>query len=145
VPIPRALAAELAARDPGNHPDGSVIGQRPLTIMGQLRSRYLPRACAAARVPDDAGGERPVPRFSPHAIRRLASDELIRAGVDLGTYAELMGHSPKVALEHYRKASPADRRDAVTRAGLGDLGDGGAASSEETGELVVLPRRPRSR
>lgn len=80
-------------------------------MKGQIRVRYLPRAC-------ESGG---VPAFSPHGLRRSAVDAYLRAGVDVGRAADLLGHSPKVMLEHYPQVTLDDRRRAVARARLGHL------------------------
>ncbi|MCB9795334.1 MAG: tyrosine-type recombinase/integrase [Alphaproteobacteria bacterium] len=71
----------------------------------------LRRACAKAKVK----------RFTPHGLRRMVVDQMIRAGVDVATAASLTGHSVEVMLRHYRTVSEADRREAVERAGLGVL------------------------
>ena len=88
-----------------------LLGTIPLTVTGGLRSRHLPRACAAA-------GVKP---FTAHGLRRAAVDALLRAGVDVGTASSLLGHSPKVMLEHYRRATDDDRRKAVAAAAMGAL------------------------
>ncbi len=111
VPIAPELVALL--REWGGDtptPGAWVLGVRPVSV-GGLRVRYLPRACEAAGVEP----------FTPHGLRRAAVDALLRAGVDVGTAAALLGHSPKVMLEHYRKATIDDRRRAVTAARLGTL------------------------
>jgi len=100
----RALAEQRPCR-----PEDTVLGVLPETAAGGLRCRFLPRACAQAGVP----------RFTAHGLRRAAVDAFLRAGVDVGTAAAILGHSPKVMLEHYRQASRADCRDAIRRAGLG--------------------------
>jgi hypothetical protein len=46
-------------------------------------------------------------------------DALYRAGVDVSVAAAVLGHSPAVALRHYRRASEDDRHEAVRRARLG--------------------------
>lgn len=48
-----------------------------------------------------------------HALRRGAVDRLARSGVDVGTAARLLGHSPTMMLEVYREVSDADLRAAV--------------------------------
>lgn len=73
--------------------------------------RELARACEAA-------GVQP---WSSHGFRRAAVDQLLRAGVDIGTAAALLGHSPQVMLQHYRQATADDLVQAVQRARLGVL------------------------
>ncbi|MBK9370959.1 MAG: tyrosine-type recombinase/integrase [Deltaproteobacteria bacterium] len=58
--------------------------------------------------------------FTPHGLRRMIVDRLLRSGVDIKTAAELMGHSPKVMLSHYRRVTQEDRAAGVAKAGLGE-------------------------
>lgn len=51
-------------------------------------------------------------------------DLLYGGGCDIGTAAAFLGHSPAVALRHYRRAKPADLRAAAERAGLGRVPGG---------------------
>lgn len=104
---------------------GPVLGITPESTRTSLR-RYLADACEAAGCP----------RWTAHGLRRLAVDRLYRAGVDVGTAAAHLGHSPAVALEHYRRATAADMAGAVARAGLGRLPDG-------DGVVLPLVRRHR--
>lgn len=108
IPVAEDVMAELRRHGPGR-PEAGLFGVLPETVMGQMRVRYLPRAC------EQAG----VKRFTPHALRRAAVDGFARNGVDVGTAAAYLGHSPKVMLNHYRQATAADLRDAVERSGLG--------------------------
>lgn len=48
--------------------------------------------------------------FPIHGLRRLMTDTCQRRGVDIGTYAALMGHTPEVALKHYRQPTALDKR-----------------------------------
>ena len=57
--------------------------------------------------------------WTPHGLRRLAVDELLRAGVDPGTAAAITGHSPTTMLRYYRRATDDDIDRAVSRARLG--------------------------
>lgn len=63
-----------------------------------------------------------VRHFSPHGLRRYVEDELAEQGVDIAVYADLLGHSPVVALKHYRRSTSASRARAATLAGLGTIG-----------------------
>lgn len=118
-PLDAATLAELAAR-----PRKGVV---PLFDFGEITrpiqalERRIARACEVAGVP----------RFTPHGLRRMVVSRLMRAQVDPGTAASLTGHSVQVMLRHYQQVTEADLRDAVARAGLGDLVDaadrGGAA------------------
>ena len=68
---------------------------------------YLRAACDALRIE----------RFTTHGLRRLAVDTLARAGVDVGTAAALLGHSPATMLRYYRQVGLAERRSAVAHLG----------------------------
>lgn len=67
-----------------------------------------------------ACGAADVPRFTCHGLRRLMVDRLQDAGVDVGTAARFMGHSPAVMLEAYRTPTPANLRSALARVSLLD-------------------------
>lgn len=86
--------------------------------------RCIDRACRRAGVQ----------RYTTHAIRRAVVDRLARAGVDVATAADILGHSPQVMLDAYRQVSDADRREAVARARLGAL---------PAGEVIDLSERRR--
>lgn len=75
-----------------------------------LRSR-LARACKRAKVK----------AFTPHGLRRMVVDRMLRAVVDPATAASLAGHSVVVMLRVYRQVTEADREAAVAKAGLGVL------------------------
>ncbi|MCK6522108.1 tyrosine-type recombinase/integrase [Myxococcota bacterium] len=60
-----------------------------------------------------------VPRFTPHGLRRMVVNRILRAGADITAAAELMGHSPSVMLSYYRRVSSEDRAAGVAQAGLG--------------------------
>jgi integrase len=72
-----------------------------------LRSR-LARACKRAKVK----------AFTPHGLRRMVVDRMLRAGVDPATAASLTGHSVVVMLRFYRQVTEADREAAVAKAAL---------------------------
>ncbi|MCA9525318.1 MAG: tyrosine-type recombinase/integrase [Myxococcales bacterium] len=65
--------------------------------------------------------ERGLTRWTTHALRRLAADTLLRSGVEIGTAAAVLGHSPQVMLQMYRQVTAEDAQRAVAQAGLGDL------------------------
>lgn len=112
VPLPRAARAAIEAAEPW---DGELA--RPRRVHHHLRA-----ACLACEVPP----------FSVHGLRRLAVDQLARSGVDIATAAALLGHSPAVMLEHYRRVQASDLVAAVGRVHLGEAPAG-----------QVLPLRPR--
>jgi len=86
-----------------------VLGVQPVTAVSLFVSRYLPPACAAAKIE----------RFTSHGIRRWATDEMGRADVEPATGASLQGHSAAEAARRYRQPTLADKRVAVRRARLG--------------------------
>lgn len=107
VPLHPDAAAELAAwrADHERAADRTVLGRTPSSARGMLHRRLV-----------ELGAP-----WTPHDLRRAAVDRLYRAGVDVGTAAALMGHSPQVALRHYRRATEADLDGAIDRAGMGRL------------------------
>lgn len=60
-----------------------------------------------------------VQRFTPQGIRRLAVDEVYRAGIDVGVAAAWAGHSPTIALAHYRRATLEDQQRLIDLAAPG--------------------------
>lgn len=101
-------------------------GTTESTVLGHLSSRELVHACEAAGVQ----------RFSSHGFRRAAVDQLQRAGVDIKTAADLLGHSPETMLKYYREVSAEDRR--IAAAVLG----GNRALRRGQGEPARTPPNP---
>lgn len=95
------------------------LGTDPLFDFGRVTApiqaleRRLFVACKAASVS----------RFTPHGLRRMVVNRLMKARVDPGTAAALTGHSVQVMLEFYRTVTDEDRRAAVDEANLGVLDD----------------------
>jgi len=58
---------------------------------------------------------RGVEPFTFHGLRRLMTDTCQRRGVDVGTYAALMGHTAEEALRHYRQPTVDDLRGALIK------------------------------
>jgi len=58
-----------------------------------------------------------LPMISPQSLRRYRERELSRAGVGVEVFAQLLGHSPAVALAHYLRATDDDLRAAVDLVG----------------------------
>jgi integrase len=83
-------------------------GKDPSSFANVLR-----RACTRAGVT----------RFSPHAMRRLAVDELRRAGIPVELAATFLGHSPAVMLRVYRKPTSRELEVAIQGANLGRLSE----------------------
>lgn len=97
----------------GTSTTGSIWPVTP----GTLKAKVLPAltaACAAAGVP----------RFTAQGLRRAAVDLLYRSGADIQSAASVMGHSPTVAMQAYRRATAEDRRSAVALARLGYFDEG---------------------
>lgn len=127
VAILPSVLAELLPHLP-DEPDARLLAEVTTeTIRTSLR-RHLAAACKAAKVP----------RWTAHGLRRLATDALFDAGADPGVEGAQIGHSPKVALTHYRRASVSARHQAVAAARLGVVPTAPDAEQEEQGELVLL-------
>ena len=109
VPLSPSLARELAEWMAEPRPSPWLLGVEPCTsevVGGHHWEAAMERAG--------------VRRWTAHALRRLAVDQLARSGVDVATAADLLGHSPEVMLAHYRQVSPDDRRRALAAARLGE-------------------------
>lgn len=110
-PLDARTLAEFASRP--------LTGVAPLFDFGEITRPIQALERRMARACDIAG----VPRFTPHGLRRMVVSRLMRAQVDPGTAATLTGHSVQVMLRHYQQVTEGDLRDAVARAGLGELVD----------------------
>jgi integrase len=117
VPLGGDLLAALRAAE---RPGGSVI--HPPRTRGAVHHQ-IRETCKQIGVR----------HFSPHGLRRFVEDELAEQGVDIAVYADLLGHSPIVALKHYRRSTSASRARAAALAGLGTIG------------AVVIPLKRRGR
>jgi site-specific recombinase XerD len=103
--------------------------QRTLPVHAELRAalqawlderRRWPAANAGpALVLNSRGGELagldddPVDPFGPHVLRHTFGTQLVRAGVDLVTVAELMGHARLETTRIYTRPTAADRERAL--------------------------------
>lgn len=102
-----ALAGQEHARR-GRRPSATTVwGVRPGTADQILR--YVHEANDALELP----------RWTTHGLRRLAVDSYARRGVDVGTAAALLGHSPQVMISAYRQVSMDDKRKGARKAALG--------------------------
>ena len=99
-----------------------LLGVAPKTTRTAVGTTHLSGACKAACVP----------RFTAHGLRRYAVDTLLRAGIDVGTAAAMLGHSPEVMLRSYRKATMGDMRDALRKTSLGQT---------PQGKVVAFPKQ----
>lgn len=123
VPVADDLLDALRTYQPSEElRTGRVLPVAPRTAIDTFGYAWH-KACESAGVPD----------CEPYAIRRAACDALYRSGVDVGTAAAVLGHSPTVALAHYRRATEADKRKAMALAGLG--------SRPRTSKVVELRQR----
>ncbi len=118
-----ALAEALAALDVVAGP--MFAGSKHTTMGIDLP---VARACERAGVPVFAVG----------ALRRYAVRELYRAGVDPAVAASVVGHSPAVAMAHYRQVSEEERAEAVARARL-------VAPVADAGKVFDIGRRRAQR
>ena len=134
VPLSADAVAALSAWTTNRESDHAVLGVTFWTAKKHFGPRYLTPACTAAKV-------RP---FTPHALRRAAVDAFARAGVDIGTAAAFLGHSPTVMLEHYRRVSIEDRRRALQAAALGQLEGGEVIAFPNPGSTVHMASAPRA-
>ena len=100
VPIPEKLWRRLLAMAPED--DTPVFGSPTRSDYHYWQER-LAQAAKSAGVPK--------PQFRDFRNTRAA--ELIAAGTPVNTYASLMGHSARIALTHYARATLAERADAM--------------------------------
>ena len=119
--VPVAAARTLQAMAEAVEGRGAAEPLLELTV-SQLRGTIY-------RAADRAG----VARFRPHALRHLAVDTLLRAGVDPKTVASITGHSLQTMLRRYRHPTDEDRRVALARVQLG------AEATQEAGTLLHGP------
>ncbi|MBK9645270.1 MAG: tyrosine-type recombinase/integrase [Deltaproteobacteria bacterium] len=109
VPVLGPVASALTAWVQNRAPDEYLLGISPTTI-GRRLGEGLHEAGAAVGLP----------HLTPYGLRRAAVRSLLKAGVDVRTAADVMGHSPAVMLAAYAESDDADREAAVRRAGLGE-------------------------
>lgn len=104
-PFPLTVAIREILRDlPRTGP--TIYGLRESTIQTYVH-QAIDRGCKHAGVQ----------HFSAQGLRRAAVDELARSGIDPGTAAALLGHSPTIMLQHYRQATAEDLRRAAAKLG----------------------------
>ena len=100
IPIPEKLWCRLLAM--ASEDDTPVFGS-PMKSAYHYWQERLAQAAKSAGVPK--------PQFRD--FRNTRSAELIAAGTPVNTYASLMGHSARIALTHYARATLAERADAM--------------------------------
>jgi integrase len=103
---PRAQGADGAE---GSGDTGAPLFRWPMRVPDAAVRDQLAHACRRAGLP----------QFTPHGLRRMVVNRILRAGADISAAAELMGHSPSVMLSYYRRVSSEDRAMGVAKAGLG--------------------------
>lgn len=133
-----------------------------LTVHGKMGSRVVPVEPPVLRALRDAGPGDPaarilscahstaraiydrlevacraagVPRFAPGGLRRAAVVALYRTG-DPSIAGAIIGHSPTVAMRHYREVSGDEKAKAMRSARLGHLPD-------PDGQVIELPAADR--
>lgn len=119
-----ALAILVRRARAAGSADERLWGHRTYSRVKSAVNEALEAGCAQAGVP----------HFSSHGLRRAAVEALYEGGVDPGTAAAIMGHSPEVALRKYRQSRAAQRREAITRASLGTLPAGKVIKGHFGGE-----------
>jgi hypothetical protein len=80
-----------------------------------------------------------VPYFAPGGARRFVVRELYRSGEDPSVAGAVVGHSPVVAMRHYRDVSQEEKREAMARARLGY-----GLLPDLDGQVIDFPERKRS-
>lgn len=120
VPLHRQVLEVLETWGAGE-PDAGLFGVSPKYVTAKFGAHHLPRAC-------DAAGVR---RFTPKDVRSGAVDALYRPGLDPAAAGAILGHSPVVALQYYRRVTLDDRRATAAKASLGVL--------EPAGEVLTFP------
>ncbi len=109
VPLPASILAALEAWGQGKR-TGLVLRGEPETARSVL-GFYVRQACNRAGIE----------HWTPMGLRRLAEDELYRRVGDPSAAALFLGHSPEMAMRHYRKATTTDLRQAMEAAELGKV------------------------
>jgi integrase len=106
VPVTWSLLEYLSdlQRPTDGEPDGPVVPGGP--DRSHLMLVTLTRVCTSLSVPV----------FNPGGLRRAAVDALYISGVDPGVAGAIVGHSPVVALRHYRSIDIAKRVEALETA-----------------------------
>jgi integrase len=95
-----AISEVAAEAGPGRRVLPEVLASTPPLL------RVLKEACELAAVP----------RFTPHALRRVAVSALYASGTDPAVAGAVVGHSPAVALKHYRQVTLEQGRAALAAA-----------------------------
>ncbi len=108
IPLDDALVRAL--QEYGLGPPGSRVLRCAYSTARSIYDR-LKAACRRAGVQ----------RFAPGALRRLAVDSLYESAADPAVAGAVVGHSPVVAMRHYRQVQAKKSRAAMENARLTDL------------------------
>lgn len=114
LPVHAELRAALQAwlqERPGRAADSSaalLLNQRGARLSDRSVRTIIGRFGELAGLDDD-----PLDPFGPHVLRHTFGTQLVRAGVDLVTVAELMGHSRLETTRLYTLPTRADRERAL--------------------------------
>jgi len=122
VPLAASILDELEAWGQGKR-TGLVLRGEPETARSVL-GFYVRQACKRAGIE----------HWTPMGLRRLAEDELYRRVGDPSAAALFLGHSPEMAMRHYRKATTTDLRQAMEAAELGKVPSGQVLRFASRGE-----------
>jgi integrase len=123
VPLSASVLEELEAWGQGER-QGYVLRDEPDTARSVL-GYYVKQACKRAGIE----------HWTPMGLRRLAEDELYRRVGDPSAAALFLGHSPEMAMRHYRRATVTDLREAMRAAELGKV---------PAGEVIDLKARTKT-
>ena len=104
TPITVEAFGEIQSYRPAEATDDSRLFNSP----GQMSSNTGAAIAQACQI-------RNIEPFTSHGLRRLFTRRCMRAGVDVGTYACMAGHSPEIALRDYDKPTPEDMLAALRR------------------------------
>ena len=131
VAVPVEVALELEQHRPPHGPDADLLpgGRWSTRVVGVQERRGVPYAR----------------QFTPHGLRRRYCSNLLDAGASIGLYVDQAGHSPRVALEVYYRATDRRRQAlSVDVAGLTSQVDLSAVVAELGLTLEEAERRLRA-
>jgi site-specific recombinase XerD len=115
LPVHAELCAALQAWL-GERSSWPAAGDTAALLLNRRGGRLGDRSVRAIieRLGELAGlGDDPLEPFGPHVLRHTFGTQLVRAGVDLVTVAELMGHARLETTRIYTRPTRADRERAL--------------------------------
>jgi integrase len=138
LPVLRELLTEMRAGDPDL--DGYMFATSnggPMTPPN-VRNRILARAVELANERLADRGEAPLPRLSPHALRRIFASVLYAIGEQPPAVMADMGHTdPALALEVYAHAMRRDEGETDRLRALVEGADFGSKGSGTGAEVAA--------